>query len=130
MTQLNDDLFATFERSTRDVNEACLLPPELYTSEDWFAFEIVDEPLIVVRDKRGEVRVMSAVCRHRGMVVAEGSGNCSKFRCPYHHWTYDLDGRLLGAPAMERAIDFNKSEHSLPSLPVEIWQGFVFTSFD
>jgi phenylpropionate dioxygenase-like ring-hydroxylating dioxygenase large terminal subunit len=155
---IDDDLFASFEQSVRDVNEACLLPPELYTSNewfeferqsifgrswlcvgresqipepgDWYAFEIVDEPLIVVRDKQSEVRVLSAVCRHRGMVVAEGSGSCSKFRCPYHHWTYDLDGRLLGAPAMERAVDFNKADHSLPSLPVEIWQGFVFTSFD
>jgi phenylpropionate dioxygenase-like ring-hydroxylating dioxygenase large terminal subunit len=158
MTLLTDELFASFEDSTRDVNEACLLPPELYTSPewfdferyaifghswlcvgrenqipepgDWFAFELVDEPLLVVRDKQGQVRVLSAVCRHRGMVVAEGGGNCSTFRCPYHHWTYGLDGRLLGAPAMERAVAFQKADHGLPSLPVEIWQGFVFTSFD
>jgi phenylpropionate dioxygenase-like ring-hydroxylating dioxygenase large terminal subunit len=158
MTLLTDELFASFEASTRDVNEACLLPPELYTSPewfdferqaifghswlcvgrenqipepgDWFAFELVDEPLLVVRDKKGQVRVLSAVCRHRGMVVAEGGGNCSTFRCPYHHWTYGLDGRLLGAPAMERAVGFDKADHGLPSLPVEIWHGFVFTSFD
>jgi phenylpropionate dioxygenase-like ring-hydroxylating dioxygenase large terminal subunit len=158
MTLLTDELLASFEASTRDVNEACLLPPELYTSPewfefereaifghswlcvgresqipepgDWFAFELVGEPLLVVRDKEGLVRVNSAVCRHRGMVVAEGGGNCSTFRCPYHHWTYGLDGRLLGAPAMERAIGFDKSAHGLPSLPVETWHGFVFTSFD
>ena len=97
MTLLTDELLASFEDSTRDVNEACLLPPELYTSPewfdferraifghswlcvgrenqipepgDWFAFELVDEPLLVVRDKRGEVRVLSAVCRHRGICL-------------------------------------------------------------
>src|SRR5262249_9106239 len=73
---------------------------------------------------------LTAVCRHRGMVVAEGSGNCSKFTCPYHHWSYGLNGQLLGAPAMERAIGFDKSQHGLPSLPVEVWNGFIFTSFD
>jgi phenylpropionate dioxygenase-like ring-hydroxylating dioxygenase large terminal subunit len=158
MSRVDDEPFTSFEASIRDVNEACLLPPELYVSADWFAFEkeaifghswlcvgresqvpepgdwyafeIVDEPLIVVRDQRGDVRVLSAVCRHRGMVVAEGGGSCSKFTCPYHHWSYALDGRLLGAPAMERAVGFRKEEHSLPSLAVEIWQGFIFASFD
>jgi phenylpropionate dioxygenase-like ring-hydroxylating dioxygenase large terminal subunit len=146
------------EPSVRDVDEACLLPPLLYTSEefygfekdaifghdwlcvgrvdqapepgDWYTLTIVDEPLIVVCDRQGQIRVLSAVCRHRGMVVAEGAGNCTKFTCPYHHWSYGLDGRLLGAPAMERARDFEKADYPLPSLPVEIWQGFIFASFD
>lgn len=146
-----------FERSIRPTNEAEILPPALYTSEEFFAFEreaifgrdwlclgrvdqvpevgdhftirIVGEPLVVVRDRVGELRVLSAVCQHRGMILAEGSGNCTTFRCPYHHWNYGLDGRLLGAPAMERAIDFDKGAFSLPSLPVEVWNGFVFTTF-
>src|SRR5215831_18156044 len=158
MTVLTQSLLDSLEPSTRDVNEACLLPPVLYTSEEFFAFEkeavfghdwlcvgrvdqvphpgdwytivVLDEPLIVVRGKDDQIRVLSAVCRHRGMVVADGAGNCTTFTCPYHHWSYSLEGRLLGAPAMERAIDFTKSEHSLPSLQVEIWQGFVFASFD
>jgi phenylpropionate dioxygenase-like ring-hydroxylating dioxygenase large terminal subunit len=156
--RIDDALFASFEASTRDVNDACLLPPGLYTSEqwyafekeaifgrswlcvgrasqipepgDWYAFEIADEPLIVVRDKGDNVRVLSAVCQHRGMVVVEGSGNCSKFTCPYHHWSYGLDGRLLGTPAMEQAIGFDKKDHGLPALPVELWHGFIFTTFD
>jgi len=69
------------------------------------------------------------VCRHQGMLVADGAGNCSKFTCPYHLWSYGLDGRLLGAPAMERTVDFEKGEHGLPELPVEVWNGFIFTSF-
>ena len=155
---LTAELLESFAPSIRDVDDACLLPPQLYTSEeffdferkaiygdawlcvgresqvpepgDWYAYEIADEPLLVVRDKQSQVRVLSAVCRHRGMIVAEGSGNCARFTCPYHHWSYALDGRLLGAPAMERAAAFDKSEHGLPSLPVETWHGFVFTSLD
>jgi phenylpropionate dioxygenase-like ring-hydroxylating dioxygenase large terminal subunit len=63
------------------------------------------------------------------MVVAEGSGHCSTFTCPYHHWAYGLDGQLVGAPAMDRAVDFDKASFGLPGLPVEIWHGFVFTNF-
>jgi len=159
MTMLTRDLLDSLEPSTRDVNEACLLPPSLYTSEeffafekeavyghswlcvgreaqvpepgDWFTYEIVDEPLLVVRDKAGDVQVLSAVCQHRGMVVAEGCGTgTTKFTCPYHHWSYGLDGRLLGAPAMEKAVGFDKACYSLPRLRTEIWQGFVFCTFD
>lgn len=97
---------------------------------DYFTLTVVDEPLIVVRDKDGAARVLSAVCQHRAMVVAEDAGTCSKFTCPYHLWTYALDGRLLGAPAMERAEGFDKRDFALPPLPVEERQGFIFTSFD
>jgi phenylpropionate dioxygenase-like ring-hydroxylating dioxygenase large terminal subunit len=159
MTILRQELLDAFEQSVLPVNEARSLPPELYTSEeffafeqeaifghdwlcvgreaqvpepgDWYVFEIVDEPLLVVRGKDGQVRVLSAVCQHRGMVVAEGAGSgCTKFTCPYHHWSYALDGRLLGAPAMEQALGFDKSEHALPELRVEVWQGFIFCTFD
>ena len=53
-----------------------------------------------------------------------------KFTCPYHHWSYGLDGRLLGAPAMERTEGFDKKDYPLPALAVELWQGFVFVNFD
>jgi phenylpropionate dioxygenase-like ring-hydroxylating dioxygenase large terminal subunit len=158
VTVLSRELLESFDASLKDVNEACLLPPVVYTSEefhqfekeavyakewlcvgradqvpepgDYYAITIADEPLLVVRGADGEVRVLSAVCQHRGMVVAEGKGSCSKFTCPYHHWSYALDGRLLGAPAMERAVAFSKADYPLPSLKVELWQGFVFCSMD
>jgi len=127
------DMLASLQSSLGDVNEACALPSSLYTSEAFFEFEkeaifardwlclgredqiprpgdyrtveIIDEPLLMVRDKEGAIRVMSAVCQHRGMVLAEGAGNCQRFRCPYHHWVYGLDGRLMGAPEMEQAVN-------------------------
>jgi phenylpropionate dioxygenase-like ring-hydroxylating dioxygenase large terminal subunit len=64
------------------------------------------------------------------MQVADGCGHATTFRCPYHHWIYGLDGRLLGAPAMERTEGFDKKCFGLPALAVEEWQGFVFCNFD
>lgn len=158
MTILSPDLLAGFEASVNDVARATALPPEIYTSEeflafekeavfsrewlcvgraeripdpgDWFTVTLVDEPLIVTRDKDGQVRCLSAVCQHRAMQVCDGEGNCTTFKCPYHHWTYGLDGRLLGAPAMERTEGFEKKEWALPQLRVEEWMGFVFVNFD
>lgn len=157
MTVFDRALLESFDDSIRPVNEARLLPSVVYTSEEVFDFEkqavfneewlcvgrdgqipargdfytttFLDEPLIVARGKDGAVRVFSAVCQHRGMVVAEGSGHCTTFTCPYHHWIYGTDGRLLGAPAMERAVDFDKGAYGLPPLPVEVWEGFIFTTF-
>ena len=155
---LRPDLIDALDASIVDVAHAQTLPPELYTSSDvlafereaiyakewicagrveripnpgdWFTVDIVDEPVIVCRDKQGEVRAMSAVCQHRAMQVCDGSGNSSTFKCPYHHWNYALDGRLLGAPAMERTEDFDKADYGLPQFQVELWQGFVFFNMD
>jgi phenylpropionate dioxygenase-like ring-hydroxylating dioxygenase large terminal subunit len=158
MSKLNDELLSSLEESVRDVAHATTLHPELYVSAevfefekealfmrewlavgrreripnegDWFTVDIMDEPIIVVRDKTGAVRAMSAICQHRAMQVCEGEGNSSTFKCPYHHWTYGQDGRLLGAPAMERTEAFDKADFGLPPLAVEEWQGFIFVNFD
>ena len=157
-TLLTGDLLASLEASTSDVAKAETLPPELYTSDeflrfeydalfahewlcvgrasqipnigDWFTVTIADEPLIVVRGKDGEINCLSAVCQHRAMTVCDGCGNSTTFKCPYHHWNYGLDGRLLGAPAMERTEGFDKKDYALPSLQVEVWKGFVFVNMD
>ncbi|MCE2531074.1 MAG: aromatic ring-hydroxylating dioxygenase subunit alpha [Acidimicrobiia bacterium] len=153
-----DGFLAALEASTVDVNEAITLPPACYTSEEFLAFErqaiferdwlcighegqipnvgdyfcvqLFEEPLVAVRGTDDLVRVMSSVCRHRGMVVAEGSGHGANFRCPYHFWVYGLDGQLLGAPAMEQRADFDKSCLGLPQLKTEFWNGFIFVSFN
>lgn len=158
MTTLSDEMMAALDASIEDVSMASTLPAELYTSADvlaleteaifmkewlcvgraeripnvgdWFTVTIVDEPLIIARNKAGDVCAMSAVCQHRAMQVCEGEGNSTTFKCPYHHWNYGLDGRLLGAPAMERTEAFNKADFGLPQLRVEEWLGFVFVNFD
>jgi len=158
MTVLTPDLLATLDASTTDVASASMLPPVLYTSDevlaferdavyakewlcvgradrvpnagDWFTVTIAGEPLIVVRDKEQRIRCLSAVCQHRAMQICEGSGNSTSFKCPYHHWIYGQDGRLLGAPAMERTEGFEKADWALPQMRVEEWMGFVFVNLD
>ncbi len=158
MTVLTNELLSSFADSITDVASAHTMPPEIYTSEEFLAFErqavfasqwqcvgrasripnvgdyftttVNDERVIVSRAKDGSIHAFSSVCQHRGMQVANDEGNCTKFTCPYHLWTYDLTGRLLGAPAMERTEGFNKSDFPLPALKVELWLGFVFVHFD
>jgi phenylpropionate dioxygenase-like ring-hydroxylating dioxygenase large terminal subunit len=115
---------------------------------DYFTITLVGEPLIVVRGDAGTVRVMSSVCRHRGMIVtgpadgerdewlaetSETKGNAGRgFRCPYHFWMYAPDGKLIGAPQMNRTPCFNQDDPalSLPNFRTELWQGFIFVNFD
>jgi phenylpropionate dioxygenase-like ring-hydroxylating dioxygenase large terminal subunit len=97
---------------------------------DYFTLELLGEKLVVVRDDRGEIRVLSTVCRHRGMEVVSGRGNTRAFECPYHAWTYSLRGDLLGAPEMQRTEGFDRRACALPGLRTEVWEGFVFVSFD
>src|SRR5512139_2237819 len=75
----------------------------------YLAFDLVGEPLVAVRDLEGRLRVLSRVCRHRWMPVVEGRGRARSFQCPYHRWTYGLDGALLGAPEMDRSEGFERA---------------------
>jgi len=103
---------------------------EIPNSGDYVRVDIAGEPLIVLRDSDGTIRTLSASCRHRSSELVEGKGNCRRLVCPYHAWTYSLEGKLMGAPSMEEAKDFNMNEHNLPSFRTEIWAGFVFINFD
>ncbi len=102
---------------------------EIPNPGDYFTTDLLDEPLLVVRGDDSRIRVLSNVCRHRGMLVAEGAGRKRTFVCPYHGWTYKLDGRLAGAPRMSSQVDFNP-ECRLPSFNSGIWQGFICVNFD
>lgn len=100
---------------------------------DFVRIDLGDEPLVMVRDNQGKIRVLSPVCAHRGHIVCEGSGNAGRlFRCPFHAWLYDLDGRLVAAPSMNSTVGLAslKEEACLPSHQVEEWNGFVFANLD
>jgi len=103
---------------------------QLPSPGDYRSFELLGDPLVAVRGDDGAIRVLSRVCRHRSMPVVEGAGNRRSFQCPYHLWTYAVDGHLIGAPDMQRAEGFDRAACRLPALAVETWQGFVFASFD
>lgn len=152
------EFIASLDSSDIDLADAETLPPECYVSGDFYEFEkealfyhewlcagrenwvpnpgdyftthIAGEPIVVARGRDGKINAMSSVCKHRAMLVAEGKGNTRTFLCPYHHWAYGLDGKLVGAPAMEKTCNFNRDEHNLTPFAVEIWNGFVFINFD
>ncbi|MBP27485.1 MAG: (2Fe-2S)-binding protein [Planctomycetaceae bacterium] len=158
MNLFTPELLDSFDSSIVPQSEADTLPPVIYTSEefleferraifdhewvcvglasrvpdpgDWFTVDVNGERLIITRDKEGVVRALSSVCQHRAQAICEGSGSSTTFKCPYHHWIYGLDGRLLGAPAMEKTENFDKKDWGLPNIQVEVWQGFVFVNFD
>ena len=96
---------------------------------DYFTSEVAGESLIIVRDKSGEVHGFYNVCRHRGTRLCEDqSGHSSAIQCPYHAWTYGLDGRLIGAPHMDDVPGFDKAEHSLHAVNLALWEGFIFVN--
>jgi phenylpropionate dioxygenase-like ring-hydroxylating dioxygenase large terminal subunit len=155
---LTDRFFDSLSTSVVGIESAETLPPACYTDAGFYAFEkeavfnhewlcvgreswvaqagdyftttLIDEPIIVARTRKGELKAMSAVCQHRAMLVAEGAGNARGFVCPYHHWTYGLDGALINAPAMEKTCDFDKAAWGLPNFKIELWHGFIFINFD
>jgi phenylpropionate dioxygenase-like ring-hydroxylating dioxygenase large terminal subunit len=87
-------------------------------------------PIVLTRARDGELRAFLNVCRHRGSVVAEGSGRRETLQCRYHAWTYELDGRLRTAPRSDREPGFEAEDLSLVPLAVETWGPFVFVNPD
>jgi phenylpropionate dioxygenase-like ring-hydroxylating dioxygenase large terminal subunit len=87
-------------------------------------------PLVVTRDRDGELRAFLNVCRHRGAVLAEGCGERATLQCHYHAWTYELDGRLRSAPRSDREPGFDNEEWSLLPASVGTWGPFLFVNPD
>jgi phenylpropionate dioxygenase-like ring-hydroxylating dioxygenase large terminal subunit len=144
------------------LERAITLPRQAYVDEDYFRHEaetvleadwlcvahisqlkgpgsfltvdLLDEPLMVIRDKVGTPRVLSRVCPHRAMdIMPEGfdyprKGITKKLICPYHSWVFEFDGRLKACPEMQQVEDFQKSDWKLAEIRSEIWEGFVFVN--
>ncbi len=101
---------------------------ELPNLGDFTTFQLCDEPLIAIRGDDGRIRVLSNVCRHRGAILAVGSGHAQRLVCPYHHWSYERSGELAAAPRMEPHTDFDQKSCRLPEFACEEWHGFIFTN--
>jgi Rieske 2Fe-2S family protein len=87
------------------------------------------ESLIVIRDQKSQIRGFYNVCRHRGTRLKEdGCGHVSAIQCPYHAWTYGIDGRLIGAPHMDEVPGFDKTDYPLHPVNLGIWEGFIFVN--
>jgi phenylpropionate dioxygenase-like ring-hydroxylating dioxygenase large terminal subunit len=87
-------------------------------------------PVVVARDRNGELNAFVNVCRHRGHPVATGSGRRETLQCPYHAWTYGLDGSLRAAPRSDREPGFERAELGLRRVQVGTWGPFVFVNPD
>ena len=154
-----EGILSQLDESAVDLKDAVTMPPDVYTSEDWFEFEkravwdrewicvghqgtipnpgdyvsitINEDPLLVLRGSDNKIKVMSAVCQHRGHVLGQEKGNTKIFTCPFHAWSYDEDGKLLGAPEMEAHASLEELQKSycLPTLRTEVWNGFIFINF-
>src|SRR5918992_3417011 len=143
----------------RPVEEASLLPPRVFHDPEVFAWEreawftrswlcvareedaaapgeyvlvqAAGESIALIRGADGELRALYNVCRHRGARILEAeTGRLARIQCPYHAWTYGLDGSLRRARHTEPLVGFQPEEHSLVPARLETWQGFAFVNLD
>ena len=93
--------------------------------------EVAGEPILVVRGSDNLLRGFFNVCRHHAAaVVSEAEGRAQQLSCPYHGWTYALDGKLIGAPDFAGVRDFDYSAHGLVPLDTALWQGWLFAKVE
>lgn len=144
--------------ATLDFSDARTLPPQLYHDPDilqleiekifkqewicigrsaeianvgeYFTFDIIDQPIFAIRQKDDSIAAFANVCIHRCAKLLCGKGRSSKIVCPYHSWTYELDGQLIGVPYMDKNEKFDKSEYRLMPIRVELWEGFIYVTLN
>jgi carnitine monooxygenase subunit len=100
---------------------------DIAKSGDWQRLDLLGESVIVIRGQDDVIRAFANVCRHRASQLVDGEQGCAKkLVCPYHGWTYELDGRLSGVPHKADYSGLDLAAHSLHAVELEIWQGFIF----
>lgn len=96
---------------------------------DHAVVDIAGRSVLIAHGEDGTLRAFHNFCRHRAAPIAECAGKGAKrFRCPYHGWTYELDGRLRAAPEMQGAADFDPSQYGLTQVRLMRWQGLLFVA--
>lgn len=104
---------------------------ELPNPGDWKTYTIFDQSFVIVRGKDGDLRGFVNACRHRGNVLCDkAKGHSGRFTCPYHLWTYGLDGSLIAVARPDLVGDIDKGAHSLVEVPVDTFAGFIFINPD
>lgn len=151
MIEISDPRLAN---CSRPASEASSIPPEFYTSDDvaraesetvfrngwigvgrsdmvanpgdFIALDVAGHNIVLLRDQNGALCAYANSCRHRGARLVDDTGSCKGLRCPFHSWFYGLDGRLISAPHMEHACQFDKSDYGLVTYRAEERLGFAF----
>ena len=149
---------ALIDNVSTPFNTARAMPPSVYTSPDFLAremtevfskdwicvgradalanpgdyvtYELAGQPVFVIRGTDGKLAAMSNVCLHRMSTLLEGRGNIRLIVCPYHAWSYNTDGSLRGAPAMEGNAGFKRDCYKLPAIRCEEWLGWVMVTLN
>ena len=115
-----------FQRSWQFVcHEEKLREPNSY-----IAIDVQGQSVVAIRNKAGELKAFYNVCKHRGHELIFGEGKTKKLTCPYHAWTYNLDGALVVAPRSEHIENFNAGEICLEPVQIEVFCHFVFVNLD
>lgn len=140
------------------INLANSLPPRLYTSTDFLSLELghifekhwlcvgtvndipnsgdyitsnlAGQPVFTIKGDDGEIRSYSNICLHRMMQLLHERGNSKRIICPYHAWSYDIDGQLIMAPKMEERADFDSKCFKLPELKTVVWQNWIYVTLN
>lgn len=97
---------------------------------DYFSGELAGEPFVVSHAEDGRIRAFYNVCRHHAAIVADGEGCAREFVCPYHGWTYRLDGRLRSAPRLGAVKYFNREDYGLVEIDLDRWGPFLWLRLD
>lgn len=98
---------------------------------DYITYNLAGQPIYVMRGKDGVIRSYANVCLHRMMTLLQGRGCAERITCPYHGWTYDMEGKVIGAGFMAgRDPEFDKKGYRLPELRTEIWQGWIYVTLN
>jgi choline monooxygenase len=98
---------------------------------DYLTYAVAGQPIFVIRGKDGNIHTYANVCLHRMMTLLQGQGCAQRITCPYHGWTYDTEGKVIGAGYMAgRDPEFDKKGYRLPEIRTEIWQGIMFVTLN
>ena len=151
-----DLLGALAEQADGDFSAAQTLPPQVYHDQafhelelerifrkewicmgrlaeipdagDYTCRDVIDTPVLVVRQRDGGVKAFANICAHRAARLLTGDGHATRISCPYHSWTYNLDGRLVGAPFMQHTPGFDVAAYRLTEFACDTWEGFIYVS--
>lgn len=124
-----------FEREQRELFGKCwqfvAMSSDIPEEGDFLAVEIGAFPLVIIRGKRGKIHAFHNICRHRGTQLLRVAGKGVKvIKCPYHDWTYSIEGELKAIPSKQKFPDIDMSKLGLHPARVDTWRGMVFANPD
>jgi phenylpropionate dioxygenase-like ring-hydroxylating dioxygenase large terminal subunit len=102
---------------------------EIAEPGQFMVFDTVVGSALICRDEQANLNAFLNSCRHRGTRLKQQDGRCANIVCPYHSWTYSLNGTLRAAPGMEGVKDFSEADYGLRQVRLEEWGGFIFVNF-